>query len=67
MKWTKEQLEAITSCGTNIIVSAGAGSVAADSLVLQEKEQNTIATTVNKTSIFFISFSFFCLFYHVFE
>lgn len=26
MNWTKEQLEAITECGKNIIVSAGAGS-----------------------------------------
>ena len=40
MKWTKEQLDAITLSGSNILVSAGAGS--GKTAVLSERVLNKI-------------------------
>ena len=55
MKWTKEQLEAITSCGTNIIVSAGAGS--GKTAVLTERVYQKLQSGINITDLLVLTFT----------
>lgn len=54
-KWTKEQLEAINTSGTNIIVSAGAGS--GKTAVLTERVITKIKSGINIQNLLILTFT----------
>ncbi len=55
MKWTKEQLDAITLSGQNIIVSAGAGS--GKTAVLSERVLNKIDNGIHLNELLILTFT----------
>ena len=55
MAWTNEQMEAITKSGTNIIVSAGAGS--GKTAVLSERVINKIENGIHVNELLILTFT----------
>ena len=55
MKWTKEQLDAISLSGQNIIVSAGAGS--GKTAVLSERVLNKIDNGIHLNELLILTFT----------
>ena len=55
MKWTKEQLDAITLTGNNILVSAGAGS--GKTAVLSERVLNKVDNNIHLNELLILTFT----------